>query len=635
MFSDGDQFKLNLDEKDIPIPTNKDDSLLEEQFIDKQEDEKSAHSVDRAVTDTQNVSQDNALITQNTKVQEDDLTKQISMPTTKSCLSANSQEWLQSARYGNTPLKLSQVDYPVKGPLLENLPALLLDAQPICHPKSPLMSIGYDPSGTRKGGDDEAKEVRMWKLRLMYLSLYHHQHHHAMEEATERQKLQSVQGEQECHSDMKKHNVSTFDFECKNAKYLVAEMRNSGLGSLLKRDFNNVFVAAIAMNRTVVFYNDVTNGTSFSSGKWQLSSCSRHDYQCSFQPLSGCVPTIEEIIRAPDIQYETFRSVINGIPRLPHVDSRVIRYANPSKRTLTPTKIVFVELHRIATLIIDELDPTDARVPILRKAAQEILSETDRSIQHTFPQETLDFDISFMLYIMRPTLAKGNQLKAFMDSDLPPDFDSARSFGFPVRGSDKCNQESECLQFPTYMRLLKSKWYEEGFAEKYDRESGNVTFDILVTSEMKDIMDKAYAFSNNSEYMSKFPFTPRWITNTNDIRQGNGKPRRAKLGENTADDVITSMLSTFKLQMNAGSTIGNCCSNFHQVIMQLLQGGCGLEYNNEGQCLQSRNESLYQLCCDRKANPVCVRERLGRMRAEFNDMHITQGEAEIRVWDEL
>jgi len=69
--------------------------------------------------------------------------------------------------------------------------------------------------------------------------------------------------------------------------------------------------------------------------------------------------------------------------------------------------------------------------------------------------------------------------------------------------------------------------------------------------------------------------------------------------------------------------------------MQLLQGGCGLEYNNKGQCLQSRNESLYQLCCDRKANPVCVRERLGRMRVEFNDMNITQGEAELRAWDEL
>ena len=66
--------------------------------------------------------------------------------------------------------------------------------------------------------------------------------------------------------------------------------------------------------------------------------------------------------------------------------------------------------------------------------------------------------------------------------------------------------------------------------------------------------------------------------------------------------------------------------------MQLLQGGCGLEYNNKGQCLQSRNESLYQLCCDRGP---CVRKRLGRMRVEFNDMNITQEGAEIRVWDEL
>jgi len=398
----------------------------------------------------------------------------------------------------------------------------------------------------------------------------------------------------------------------------------------LKRDVNNVFLAGIATNRTVVFYNGVTN----SSLPWQLSSCSRRDYQCSFQPLSGCVLTSEEIIRAHNVGHDEFSQFVHGRRKQPYADSKVVRYADPGKRRISATGRVLGQLHRIANLIIDELDPADGRVPILRKAAQDIiLSKLDARSRSGMLHETSDFDISFILFMLRPTLEKGTQLKAFMENDIPPDFKSAQSFGLPIRGSDKCRQESECLQFPTYMRLLKSKWYEEGFAEKYGQGNGNVTIDVLITSEMKDIMDQAHAFSNNAKYMSKFPFTPRWITNTNDIRQGSGYGNF--FVENEKDDITTSILSSFKLQMNARSTIGNCCSNFHQIIMQLLQGGCGVENDNKGQCLQSRNESMYQLCCSRRTNPRCVRDRLTGIRNQLKDINITQEEAEMRIWDDL
>ena len=554
------------------------------------------------------------------------------------CISANSQEWLRSARYGNTPLNYSQPEFPLKGPLLDNLSALLLDAQPICHKQSPLMAIG-NKEGNHIGSDDEVREVRMWKIRLMYLSLYYHQNHHAMEEARERQRLQSVQGEEECNEDMSKYNVSTFDYECKDAKFMVVELRNVGLGSLLKRDMYNVFTAAIAMDRVVVLYSGVTNATVsspyyFYSHSWQLSSCPRRDHQCTFQPLSGCVLTIDEIIRAPNVNYGQVNMFVNSRGANPEKDAKVVRYQDPSKRFILATNRVLVEVHRISNLIIDELDPKDGRVPILRKAAQDILSEDDTKTE-PFPKHSSDYIVAFMLYFMRPTLDKGNQLKSFTEFDLPPDFDSAQSFGVPIRGSDKCNQESECLQFPSYMRLLKSKWYEEGFADKYGQGSNNVTFDVLITSETKDIMEQAYAFSNNSKYMSQFPFTPRWITNTNDIRQGNGNNRMiSKMGIG-GGDVLMSILSSFKLQMNAASTIGNCCSNFHQLIFHLLRGGCGVEYGNNGQCLQSRNETIYQLCCGMKASPQCPRDRMKRLQEEFNDVNITIIDAEEKIWDEL
>merc|ERR1712238_328577 len=103
--------------------------------------------------------------------------------------------------------------------------------------------------------------------------------------------------------------------------------------------------------------------------------------------------------------------------------------------------------------------------------------------------------------------------------------------------------------------------------------------------------------------------------------------------ETTKDDVMTSILSSFKLQMSSAHTIGNCCSNFHQVIFHLLRGGCGSEPENRGICLQSRNESIYQLCCNVRESPRCPRERLARVAAEFNAPDITLQEAENRLWD--
>jgi hypothetical protein len=97
---------------------------------------------------------------------------------------------------------------------------------------------------------------------------------------------------------------------------------------------------------------------------------------------------------------------------------------------------------------------------------------------------------------------------------------------------------------------------------------------------------------------------------------------------------MLSILSSFKLQMNAAATIGNCCSNFHQIIFHLLKGGCGLHIDNTGQCLQYRKESIYQLCCDVRSRRSCVKRRLARLRNEYNDGNITVSGVEAKLWEE-
>jgi hypothetical protein len=445
---------------------------------------------------------------------------------------------------------------------------------------------------------------------------------------------------------MKKYKLGSFDYECRNAKLIVAEIRNTGIGSLIKRDLFNIFMAGIALNRTVVLYNSLGK-EGFWSVPWKLSSCPRRDYQCTFRPVSGCVPLLEEIYNATLIGHKDIEKYLNQFHNPivaannsiaappPEDESRVIHYSDPFYNFLKISPKFLNELNRIAHSIIDELDPGDGRIPVLRKAAEEISSDNDVKSFKKFDHEYSDSMISFILYFLRPREDKARLLEEFMAKDLPEHFDSTRTLGLPFRGSDKCNQESECLTFPTYMKLLKSRWFEEeGLHQGHSNET-NVTANIIVTSEVPNIMELARDFSTNELYQNKMPFHINWITNTNDVHQANGNSNRPILTEGTtADDVMLSILSSFKLQMNAAATIGNCCSNFHQTIFHLLRGGCGLHIDNTGQCLQYRKESIYQLCCDVKVKRSCVKRRLLRLRKEYNDANITISGVEAKLWEE-
>ena len=552
----------------------------------------------------------------------------------KECLiSINSKEWLESSRYGNTPAKNSYKSFPINGPLLDNIDSLLLDSQTICHSQSPIRNI-------KEIDIDNEIHVRMWKIRLMFLVFYHHQHKHLQQEAKQRYDLLSSQN-QVCQADLQTYNVGTMDYECKNAKFIVAEMRNVGMGSLIQRDIFNMFIVGLLTRRVVVFYSNINDHQEgFKSNVWQFASCDRRDYQCTFQPLSGCVPTIDEIINAPAKDKNTFGPILESAPGSALKEERIIRFEKPEYRPLRISPVLLQEVNRIANILIDELDSNDERIPILKKAAGEILNDKDDPYEEIGVHgvhSNSDLYNAFLLYFFRTTFDKSQLLESYLQKDLPADYQSFASFGFPLRGSDKCNTESECLKFPTYMNLLKKKWYENGFDKKYG--SGNdVTANVFITSEMKTVMETALAFSSNTTYMSKMPFTPRWITNTNDVHPDNGTSKRPKIAKGkNADDIVLSSLSVLKMHMNAESTIGNCCSNWHQIIFHLTGSGCGLHIQNAGECIQHRPEPIFQACCEKKATPRCVRERLFQVRREFNDVMNatkTSEEFEERLWHE-
>ena len=546
-----------------------------------------------------------------------------------SCIGNESRDWLEGIRYNNIAVNSSHPIFPPKGPLLndDNL-RMLLGQQSLCQTDCPFRAL--DNKGLERLSEEEM--VHIWRVRLIYASLYYHQHRYAIQEGRERDAVQRKQvsrsgsGSNSCIDDMLKYNVGTFDFECKDSKFLVAEVRNTGIGSLFKWDMVNMMMSALAMNRTLVVYSNIhTNGTVFAQ-PWDLSSCHRRDLQCSFLPMTGCSLRIDDITKAAEVEFEVFRNFLysrNPKEPTPYDDVRIIRYKN---RAPIPVKgRTLGAINNIASSLIDELDVGDDRIPILRKAASSILQVKDTG--SAFMHSDSDFVHAFIMYALRPIISKGEQLEISFQSDIPQDFESNRTLGMPIRGSDKCNQESECLQASTYFHLVGKIWLEHGLP--------NSTANILVTSEEEKMINATYAVAANETLLRKLPFEPRLITNTNDVRQANGNTGRFILPQGAqADDITMSILSTLKLQMNAAHTIGNCCSNFHQLIFHFLRGGCGVEHDNKGLCLQDRNESIYQLCCDKGHQPVCPRERLEQLAIQFNKTSITVEEAEMKIWEE-
>lgn len=342
--------------------------------------------------------------------------------------------------------------------------------------------------------------------------------------------------------------------------------------------------------------------------------------------MTGCSLRIDDITKAAEVEFEVFRNFVysrNPKEPTPYDDARIIWYKN---RAPIPVKgRTLRAINNIASSLIDELDVRDDRIPILRKAASSILQVKDTG--SAFMHSDSDFVDAFIMYALRPIITQGEQLDISFQSDIPQDFESNRTLGMSILGNDKCDQESECLQASTYFHSVGKIWLEHGLP--------NSTANILVTSEEEKMINATYAVAANETLLRKIPFEPRLITNTNDVRQANGNTGRFILPQGAqADDITMSILSTIKLQMNAAHTIGNCCSNFHQLIFHFLRGDCVVEHDNKGLYLQHRNDTIYQLCCDQGHQPVCPRGRLEQLTVQFNKTSITVKEAEMKIWEE-
>ena len=86
-------------------------------------------------------------------------------------------------------------------------------------------------------------------------------------------------------------------------------------------------------------------------------------------------------------------------------------------------------------------------------------------------------------------------------------------------------------------------------------------------------------------------------------------------------DVIYSAMSTVYFQLHSTAILGNGCSHFHNLALHFIRAGCGAAPSNtRGQLLQELGDPRYYLCCEKKQNPSCIRERNAQIVERFGNV---------------
>jgi hypothetical protein len=137
------------------------------------------------------------------------------------------------------------------------------------------------------------------------------------------------------------------------------------------------------------------------------------------------------------------------------------------------------------------------------------------------------------------------------------------------------------------MELIVLKWKQFGSSDKKGT--------ILLTSEDPSVFSLRLSYANNMS----FPFD--FVVNDMDKPQGHGSP----IGYYDADAVMISSLTVLKLQMQADVLLVNCCSQFHSMLRDFVQEGCGDNPAKHYECLDQMEDVRFRICCGTNKGGDC------------------------------
>jgi len=124
---------------------------------------------------------------------------------------------------------------------------------------------------------------------------------------------------------------------------------------------------------------------------------------------------------------------------------------------------------------------------------------------------------------------------------------------------------------------------------------------IIFTSESTDMVREQHEFvtklrDRNSSIAADFA-TFRIVSNTLDVTQDTGQVKNKPSSNISADSAMLSALASLKFQLLSRVTVGNCCSNFHVLVADLLAAGCGAARTNNFYCMQENENPHLRICC--------------------------------------
>ncbi|GKY98325.1 hypothetical protein MPSEU_000790100 [Mayamaea pseudoterrestris] len=536
------------------------------------------------------------------------------------CYSLNSQAWLDGPRLGNLQdSSLIDLDlFSSDSGSVTYLQRLL--GQSVCAEYSRFRNM-QDLQQLQYTTDINAT-IHAWTIRLAYWAMHYHQSKHALLEATHRHANCPLTSS---------IDIGTYDYECVNAKYIVASLANVGLGANVRGGMVYGYLAGLISDRVVVFVNDLANAShKFLRRPWALVSCdgdngngtdtSRHrrrDAQCFFMPSTPCVLTHADIQQAYALtNKETQKLVKQGIPPVGHEQDKVW-YMKLGFTPLTATPVKAAErLRKYASLIIQQYllpranasdEHYHALQTMLHQAADNMLRHDEPRQGYNYGAANVKIHHALVVYAMRPRRDKAARIKQQLENLLRShNVQPETSFGLPIRASDKCVKESECLSFEQHMQATSLVWAD--FNSNTSRNDSTKPL-ILFTTESTAIVQDQINFTTNHP---DFPF--RIVSNTYDVTPNTGFITNAEAGAtSSADDILLSAVTSLQLQLQARVTLGNCCSNFHTMLADLLAAGCGAASQNDFHCFQELEDPNLRICCGWFKN--CKEDKLRAVEA--------------------
>jgi hypothetical protein len=159
----------------------------------------------------------------------------------------------------------------------------------------------------------------------------------------------------------------------------------------------------------------------------------------------------------------------------------------------------------------------------------------------------------------------------------------------------------------------------EAAQDVWSRETPNapkssLATNVVVTTESKQVMNElakyATEVSSHNSYNDSF-LRVRFVTNHFDVTQDTGyfDSTNTKKTQHTANEIMLSSISSLKLQLYTRITVGNCCSNFHLLLKDLLSVGCGSSPIHTFQCLQTHANPTFRVCCSWDKSEECQARR--------------------------